>query len=370
MTAPARAPNAVARQNDRTNAVDVPREKRDELRAELSRYAPRFAQVLPKHLTPDRMVTLTLVAAIKTPLLFDCTMESIALSVMKISQWGLEIGETAHLVPFRDRKSGTFVCTPIADWKGLIQMAINSRHVRDVQPHAVYEKERFVVRFGLEPVLEHDPIFGTDAERGTLTHAYAVAWLRDNRPTFEVMSKSEIDRIRNNAPSKDSPAWNGHYAEMAKKTVIRRLLKRLPKSATLSEALDAYEAVETGERPALSVPGSPAARGDEVFPERKMPVALHSGYGQEAVSTEDENGKPIPRENVVERSGADSGTSDERVATSATADAPRAPAESTAASEPAALGDDAEIDVVTHHALSACGPVSGKSPPVICVGGS
>jgi recombination protein RecT len=205
-------------------------QKRQDVRAQLERYHDSFARVLPKHITPERLTTLALVAATKTPKILDCTPESIALALVRISQWGLEIGTTAHLVPFGN------VCTPIADWKGLVQLMIRSGHARDVKAKCVYEGEHFRYEEGLDAVLEHHPN-ALVGKRGPMVGVYAIARLRGSITTFEVMSKEEVDRVRNNAISKNSDAWNKHYDEMAKKTVIRRLAKRIPQAATLEEAI-------------------------------------------------------------------------------------------------------------------------------------
>jgi recombination protein RecT len=216
-----------------TTAV-AKRDQNEQLRAVLTKFEDNMARVLPKHLTPERMVTLTLLAATKTPALYQCSMESIAMSVLRISQWGLEIGTTAYLVPFKG------VCTPVPAWQGLVEMILRSPRVRDVRARAVYSNERFVVSQGLQEELIHEPIFGP--ARGHIVAVYAVAYLAGNRGTFEVMGKDEVDRIRASAQSKDSPAWRGHYDEMAKKTVIRRLAKRLPQlSPALTDALQVQE---------------------------------------------------------------------------------------------------------------------------------
>lgn len=223
--------NAVARRETQQTAVEKrQKDQRDALKDKLSLYAPSFAKVLPAHLTPERMVTLALVAATKTPKLFDCTPESIALSVMEVSRWGLDIGRTAHLVPFGN------VCTPIADWKGLIELMIKSGHVRDVKARCVFANEHFRVIEGTDASLEHVPILD-DKARGELIAAYAIAWLRKGGATFEVLAKHEVDKIRSGAVSKDSPAWKNHYPEMAKKTAVRRLAKRIPQSQQMQAAL-------------------------------------------------------------------------------------------------------------------------------------
>lgn len=244
--------------NTNGTAVAV-REQRNALRAELSRYSESFAKVLPKTFTPERIITLALVAATKTPQLLDCTPESIALSVVRVAQWGLEIGTTAHLVPFKGQ------CTPIADYKGLIQLMIRSGHVRDVKAYAVYRNEHFRATAGARPVLEHDPIM-TETARGPLVAAYAVAWLRGGHPTWEVMTRDEIDAIRKRARSGNSEAWREHYDEMAKKTAIRRLAKRMPQSPELADALGIED--ESAE---------PLVRGEVRIVEREQPAQLMPG---------------------------------------------------------------------------------------------
>lgn len=238
--------STVARRS--AGAVDTTRkDARDALRAELARYSPSFAKVLPKHITPDRLVTLTLVAATTNPKLFECSPESIALSLMKISQWGLEIGRTAHLVPFYDKKAGQLQCTAIPDYKGLIELVLRGRHVKDIYARPAFDGEHFIVRYGTDERIEHHPNWSLRELR--MAHVYSVAKLSEYRSTFEVMSKAEVDAIRGAAPSKDSPAWTNHYLEMAKKTVIKRLCKRLPQTPALEEALDADDLVDAPVKP-------------------------------------------------------------------------------------------------------------------------
>ncbi len=214
------------------------KEQRAKLREELSAFAPSFAKVLPKTVTPDALITLALVAANYNPKLFDCTPESVALSLMKIAQWNLDIGRTAHLVPFGR------VCTPIRDWKGDAEMLYRAGFVRDIQAHVVYRGEQFRVEYGTASELYHTPDFPPGADTD-ITHAYAVALLRGGIKTFEVMSIEEVSEIRQNSPMPNSPAWKGHYSEMVKKTLIHRLAKRLPMSSgTGRNPLDDAEGID------------------------------------------------------------------------------------------------------------------------------
>jgi recombination protein RecT len=226
---------------------DPPPPTRDaqDLKRALTLYQGRFAELLPKHVTPERVVTLALIAATKTPELYRCSKESIVLSIMRIASWGLEIGTTAHLVPFKDSKSGQFLCTPIPDYRGVCEMLLRphhgQRHVRDIFARCVYEGEHFRVRFGSDESIEHEPTFGAPTRK--VTHVYAIAKLPHNRWTFEVLSREEVEAIRQRSRSKDSPAWKDHWPEMAKKTAIKRLSKRLPMYGvpTHAQLADAFE---------------------------------------------------------------------------------------------------------------------------------
>lgn len=215
--------------------------KGDWIRNTLEERADVIATLLPRHFTPERVIAATLVAATKNPRLFDCTRQSLLLSVLRIAQWGLDVGRTAHLVPFKNTKTGQLVCEAIPDYKGLIELCLNSRHVTDMAARAVYEGEHFRVQYGLEEILEHIPAFST--EKRALTHVYCVAWLRSGKATYDVMSRAQVEAIRAAAPSRDSDAWKKHFDEMCKKTIVRRLAKRLPQTPQLLDAMAADEGI-------------------------------------------------------------------------------------------------------------------------------
>ena len=102
------------------------------------------------------------------------------------------------------------------------------------------------------------------------------------RRLVEVMSKAEVDEVRKCA-AKGSSAWNGFYAEMAKKTVIRRASKSWPLSvdlhdATARDAEGEFDFSKAGrariERPEETVaPRVRAIVETEVFKDVKTPDA-------------------------------------------------------------------------------------------------
>jgi phage RecT family recombinase len=173
-----------------------------------------------------------------------CSAMSVFMAVAKIAQWGLEIGETAHLVPF-----GTD-CTPVADYKGLAQLVIGSGLVRHVEARCVYEKEPFTMTLGTTTTIEHRPIWSA-TDRGKMVGAYAIFDLRGGRSSVKYMGVEEIEKIRQQYSKQWKqgalPAW---YAE---KTVVRAGVKLLPKDPRLAKTLAAFEQIEAAEIP-LEVP--------------------------------------------------------------------------------------------------------------------
>jgi phage RecT family recombinase len=161
-----------------------------------------------------------------------CDPMSVFMSVAKIAQWGLEVGETAHLVPF-----GT-ECTPVADYKGLAELVISAGVARAVEAHCKYEKEPFRLKRGTTTEIEHHPI-GDPAARGKMVGAYALFHLRGGIVLVEYLSYTEIDEIR----QKHSKQWKQGLVPdwYAKKTVVRRGVKLLPKNPRLMERLNALD---------------------------------------------------------------------------------------------------------------------------------
>ena len=101
----------------------------------------------------------------------------------------------------------------------------------------------FVYDFGTDTI-SHKPGKGTDPKG--LTHAYAVIHTTNGGRLWDVMTREEIDRIRQRSRASSSGPWTTDYAEMAKKTVLRRLFKIAPLSAELQTALALDEAADAG----------------------------------------------------------------------------------------------------------------------------
>jgi recombination protein RecT len=223
-----------------------------------------LAAVLPKHVSPDRMLKIALGALRTTPKLMECTVESLMGAVVQCSQLGLEpntpLGH-AYLIPFeKKRKDGNQWVTDkvetqiVIGYKGLIDLARRSGQVISISAHAVHANDHFDYAFGLDEKLEHRP---ARSNRGPVTEFYAVAKLVGGGHAFDVMSAEDVNEIRDAsqnykfARDKSKTVWGQHYEEMGRKTVLRRLFKYLPVSIELASAAVLDDVSASGRSQAL-----------------------------------------------------------------------------------------------------------------------
>lgn len=205
-----------------------------------------IAAVIPKHLNADRIIKVALVAVSKTPKLQQCNQMSILRCVMQAAEIGLEPGGVlgeAHLVPYNTKEG--WQAQLIVDYKGMIELSRRSGQLLSIKAVPVFEGEPFTYKEGLETVLEHEPnLDAVSTDPSKLRGVYVVAHLANNTRHVEWMNKGQIDGIRARSKAGNFGPWKTDYIEMAKKTVIRRAWKMLPKS---SEMLRAVEVMDTTE---------------------------------------------------------------------------------------------------------------------------
>lgn len=195
------------------------------MKALLERMLPEIQKVIPRHVTPERMLKTVMVAVNRTPQLLRCTQESVMESLMRAGELGLDVSGTlgeAYLVPFGNQ------CTLIPGYRGLAKLARQSGDVKRIEANAVYENDDFDFVEGTEARLTLRRNLGDD--RGELVGFYALAEFKDGGIQADFMTAADVEKVRQKAQSKNSPAWKEHFDEMGRKTVFRRLAKWLPLS--------------------------------------------------------------------------------------------------------------------------------------------
>lgn len=213
-------------------------------------FQKQMALAMPKSMTPDRLTRIVMTECRKTPALMKCAPESFYGAVLQCAALGLEPGSAlghCYLLPFGNGKdkSGRPNAQLIIGYRGMIDLARRSGQIVSLQAWTVHAQDTFNYQLGLNPDIEHVP--ASVADRGPVTHVYAVAKLKGGGVQFEVMSRAEIENVRSTSKAGNSGPWASHWDEMAKKTVIRRLFKYLPVSIEAVRAVEIDEKTDRGE---------------------------------------------------------------------------------------------------------------------------
>lgn len=220
-----------------TTAIQQASQPQNSFQQFLSVRKSHIASVLPKHMTPDRVVKVALTTFNRTPALADCSMPSIFMAIMQAAELGLEPGGAlghAYLVPYKNQ------CQFILGYRGMIELARRSGEIESIEAHIVHENDEFEIEYGLNEKLVHRPCLSGDA--GPLIFVYAIARLKGGGRQFEMMTKAQVDAVRNRSKAGHNGPWVTDYEEMARKTVVRRLFKYLPVSCEkIAQAMEAEQ---------------------------------------------------------------------------------------------------------------------------------
>lgn len=201
-------------------------------------------KALPSVLTPERFTRITLSALSSNPRLQECTPQSFLGAMMTAAQLGVEpntpLGQ-AYLIPFKNH--GVMETQFQLGYKGMIDLAYRSGEISTIQAHVVYANDRFSYSFGLNPTLEHIP---ATADRGEPTHVYAVFRTKDGGFGYDVMSMDDVrQHARKYSKSYGNGPWQTNFEEMAKKTVLKRVLKYAPLKSDFVRQLSTDESIKT-----------------------------------------------------------------------------------------------------------------------------
>lgn len=203
-------------------------------------------KALPSVLTPERFTRMVLTALSTTPALASCTPPSFLGAMMSAAQLGVEpntpLGQ-AYILPYKNK--GTLEAQFQLGYKGLIDLAYRSGEVEVVQSHIVYSNDEFVCEYGLEPKLVHKP---ADGNRGDPVKVYAMFKTKSGGFGFEVMTMEDVRRHAekySKAYNSSFSPWKTSFEEMAKKTVLKKVLKYAPLKSDFVRAVVQDETIKT-----------------------------------------------------------------------------------------------------------------------------
>lgn len=210
--------------------------------AMLEQMRPQIASALPRHLSADRMLRIALTEFRKNPAIGKCEPRSVLGSIVVLAQLGLEPGVMGQsfLIPYK----GT--CTAVPGWQGYVDLVARSGRA-SVWTGAVYAGDEFDYAYGDRPFITHRP--SDNSDRDTLQYVYAIGRVKDSEwPIIEVWSKTKAEKHRD----RYNRVGNKHYSyknfEMyARKVALLQVIKYMPKSVELQQAMDLENTAETGQ---------------------------------------------------------------------------------------------------------------------------
>ena len=210
------------------------------LKGYLQAMMPEIKKALPTVMTPERFTRIVMTTISTNPALQKCTPQSFLGAVMQAAQLGVEpntpLGQ-AYLIPYGNQVQFQL------GYKGLIDLAYRSGEVQSLQAHEVYEHDTFEYELGLNPKLKHIPAL---TNRGDVILYYAVIKFKNGGEGFEVMSKEDVEAFAK-AKSKTygRGPWQTDFDEMAKKTVLKKVLKYAPMKTDFIRAVATDETVKS-----------------------------------------------------------------------------------------------------------------------------
>lgn len=264
----------------------------DSLIAQVRAEFQAAASALPPAVSAEQVGTWLRWAVARDPELLRCTPGSIVQAVVEIVRLGLPVavGGLTYLVRY-----GASV-QPIVGWKGLVELARRSGAVDAIDTQVVHDGDVCEIVLGTNGAsIRHVPAL----DHGPAVAVYAWARLRSGVTLAEVMNRADVETIRRRSRAAASGPWVTDWEEMARKTVLRRLCKRLPQTpelvaaAALDQAADdqaarATRVVARSSADALRAalahdpPTAEADNGDQAAP-AEQPSTDHAGRQRQLV---------------------------------------------------------------------------------------
>lgn len=268
-----------------------------------------LARDLPSHIKPAMFKRNLLNAVMINPDLMRHPPGLIFREVSKAAALGLyldpHLGE-AYIIDAYNYKTKRPEPQLRVGYLGMIKLAKQSGEINQVYAHEVHANDFIEAEQGAVKSLVHKPKLFTD--RGPIIGYYAVVKFTNGDFDYEPMDIAQIHGIRDRsdgwkafkADKIKSTPWSTDEGEMSKKTVIRRLTKRMPKSPELASAIRIEDEAEFGElhRPAPRlVPPTPPIPPEPPMVEQKRvapPMPPQSENNAPPTPPDPRAGKPIP----------------------------------------------------------------------------
>lgn len=247
-------------------------------------FGERIGELAGKHMDPVRLYRIMMLAANKSPKIYEVPVRQVLGQLLTVAGLGLE-PNTPHghvyLIPFeetvwnketrkRDKKQMSLQI--VTGYQGFAELFWRSGIVTRLHADVVLPGDEFDFSYGTDAFLKHKPM-GRASENDSPSWAYVHLDMMLGQgvkgQSFEVMPWQDVLRIRNNSQAyrkalaakekAEKERWNlpaawteapwiKHEREMGKKTPLRRLAKTQTKTPEIAGVTAMEEAQEQGRR--------------------------------------------------------------------------------------------------------------------------
>lgn len=223
------------------------------LQAKIRQMEQQFQLAMPRGVEAIQLVRDALTCLQGNPKLAECEHKSILGGLMTCAQLGLRPGVNvlgqAYLLPFWDSRAerpgggkGMFKAQLVIGYQGYVELAHRSGRIASIHARTVYSNDYFEIEYGAaEDKWVHRPYL--DGPRGEPRLFYAVGRTVDGGYSMtDPVSVADMITYRDRfATAKKNGQvfgpWVDHFEAMAHKTMVRRLMKLLPKSTEQQRAI-------------------------------------------------------------------------------------------------------------------------------------
>jgi len=253
----------------------------------------QMASVLPPHISVERFNRISVTAVQKDPGLLDADRGSLFRAFLACATDGLvPDGREAAIVVFK----GQAQYMPM--YAGILKKVRQSGELVSICAQVVYQGDTWDYWIDDDGEhFKHIPNLEGSRLPEDVRHIYAMAKTRSGGVFLEVLTKAEVEKIRSISRAKDKGPWVTWWEEMAKKTAIRRLSKRLPMSTDLERVITADDGMYDLEQDEPQE--APVSAEDEMVSSRLRDIV---GASPEPVADVEQAPEPEP---VAEPEGED-----------------------------------------------------------------
>ncbi|MBX3490856.1 recombinase RecT [Parvibaculum sp.] len=275
----------------------------DQVRVQFTERQDQIEALLPPDIPWDRFINAVAHAVAKNPDLLRADRRSLINAGIEAAQDGL----------LPDGREGTFNIynnkvkrkdkdgrekeewIKFVKWmpmiRGLTKKVLETGKVKEFSTRVVYANDTFEVFLGDDERIVHK--MNVTGDRGEIIAVYAILKQTNGGIEREVMTRADLDRVKAVSKATNGP-WKDWYDEMGRKSVGRRLLKRIPLTADVDRILERDEAHFVLNAPAArQVDAPPAPRRSDFITgpidrtaEEAVTGGDESGVGLEEIAVE------------------------------------------------------------------------------------